>query len=270
MRWRLLLLASIATAPLASAAQAATLKVDYRITLAGLTLGSADLTGAFEADSYDLKLQAKMSGLAGALSGGGQAALSAAGTLSATRASASTFAATGRSSSAQRTVRIGLSSGNVTGVDINPPLDPVDDRMPLAESHKRGVVDPLGGMIAVARSRESVADPANCDRTVPVFDGTQRFNVTLAFSETKSVRTPAYTGTVLVCSVRYTPLGGHRPSRPSVKFMSENRDMSVWLAPVEGTRVLVPLRIAVNTMLGQNVIEAERWRVEGAAGVPTR
>lgn len=270
MRWRPFLFALLTASTLATAAPAASLKVDYRITLAGLTLGSADLTGAFDADRYDLKLQAQMTGLAGALSGGGQAAITAAGLLGGTRASASSFAATGRSSSAQRTVQIGLSSGNVTGVEINPPLDPVDDRVPLADGHKRGVIDPLGGMIAVARTRDSVADPANCNRTIPVFDGTQRFNVTLSFTETKAVRTSAYTGEVLVCAIRYTPLGGHRTSRPSVKFMSENRDMSVWLAPVEGTRVLVPLRIAVNTTLGQNVIEAERWRVDGDAKAATR
>jgi hypothetical protein len=41
--------------------------------------------------------------------------------------------------------------------------------------------------------------------------------------------------------------------------MQDNRDISVWLAPVEGSRVLVPLRIAVRTMVGMSVIEASRW-----------
>ncbi|MEZ0250800.1 MAG: DUF3108 domain-containing protein, partial [Methylobacteriaceae bacterium] len=39
----------------------------------------------------------------------------------------------------------------------------------------------------------------------------------------------------------------------------------VWLAPVEGTRVLVPLRIAVRTTLGTNIIEATRWTRTGTA-----
>ena len=46
--------------------------------------------------------------------------------------------------------------------------------------------------------------------------------------------------------------------------MEENRDMSVWLAPVEGTRVLVPLRISVRTTIGTNIIEATRWTRAGA------
>jgi hypothetical protein len=42
--------------------------------------------------------------------------------------------------------------------------------------------------------------------------------------------------------------------------------MSVWLAPVEGTRVLIPLRISVLTTIGTNIIEATRW---SQSGTPT-
>jgi hypothetical protein len=49
--------------------------------------------------------------------------------------------------------------------------------------------------------------------------------------------------------------------------MQDNRDMSVWLAPVEGARLLVPLRIAVRTMIGMSVVEASRWSLSGAAKV---
>ncbi len=46
--------------------------------------------------------------------------------------------------------------------------------------------------------------------------------------------------------------------------MEDNREMSVWLAPVEGTRALIPLRISVLTTIGTNIIEATRW-TQGAA-----
>jgi hypothetical protein len=72
--------------------------------------------------------------------------------------------------------------------------------------------------------------------------------------------------------VRYVPISGHRPERPGTKFMAENKDMSVWLAPVEGKRVLFPLRVAVQTMVGMSVAEASQWSVEGAskAAAPNR
>jgi hypothetical protein len=52
--------------------------------------------------------------------------------------------------------------------------------------------------------------------------------------------------------------------------MEENRDMQVWLAPVEGTRLLVPMKIAVRTMIGMSVVEASDWTLSGDARiVPT-
>ncbi len=81
----------------------------------------------------------------------------------------------------------------------------------------------------------------------------------LSYGETRSVQKPGYAGPILVCNARYQPIAGHRPDRPGVKFMEDNTEMSVWLAPVEGTRVLLPLRIAVRTQLGLNIIEATRW-----------
>ena len=87
----------------------------------------------------------------------------------------------------------------------------------------------------------------------------------LSYGETRQVEKPGYSGPVLVCNARYVAIAGHRPDRPGVKFMEDNRDMSVWLAPVEGTRVLVPMRIAVRTTLGTNIIEATRWTRTGTA-----
>lgn len=250
---------------------AATIRVDYAMTLAGLSIGAANLTGAFEDERYSLKLDGHLTGLVGALSGGSRGAATAAGTVAGGRLVSSGFAATGRSSSAERTLQIGLSSGNVTAVQINPPFEDKPDRVPLGESDKRGVIDPLSALVAVPAKGAGPLDAANCNRTIPVFEGTQRFNVVLSFAETKAVRKPGYTGNVLVCNARYIPIAGHRPSRSAVQFMAENRDMSVWLAPVEGARVLVPLRIAVRTTLGMSVIEAESWRLDkNAEAKPAR
>jgi len=40
--------------------------------------------------------------------------------------------------------------------------------------------------------------------------------------------------------------------------MADNRDMETWLVPVAGSRVLIPYRIAVKTMIGTTIIEAQR------------
>jgi hypothetical protein len=81
---------------------------------------------------------------------------------------------------------------------------------------------------------------------------------------------PGYSGPVLVCNARYVPISGHRSERPATKFMQENRDMSVWLAPVEGPRLLFPLKVSVRTMIGTGELYASLWSLEGDAKASRR
>ena len=248
------------------AAAAQSLKVDYGITLAGLPLGAADLSTTVEGSKYKLEVSARLTGLAGMLTGG-RGAASAEGALSRAQPVPAAFAVTSRSSSDQRTVRMGLTRGSVAALEVSPPLDEKPDRVPLKESHKRGVIDPVSALLMPVAGRGQPTDPSNCNRTLPIFDGAARFDVVLSYQETKQVDVAGYAGPVLVCSARYVPIAGHRALRPSTKFMEDNRDMQVWLAPLEGTRLLVPLRIAVQTMVGMSVIEASHWALNGHAGV---
>jgi hypothetical protein len=258
----------VALAP-ATAAPASRVSVDYGLWLAGLPLGNADLAGTFDGNDYKVEIRVRLTGLAGMITGGrGQA--NAAGTLAGARPQPQSYAVTSRSSKEQRTVRVGLAAGNVAAVEIVPPIEPKPDTVPVTAAHKRGVIDPVSAIVMPFLGRGEPTDAGNCDRTVPVFDGAARFNIVLSYAETKQLEKPGYKGPVLVCNVRYVPVAGHRAEHPGTKFMEDNREMSVWLAPVEGTRVLVPIRIAVATQIGSSVIEASRWSLEGGAKpIPT-
>ena len=59
--------------------------------------------------------------------------------------------------------------------------------------------------------------------------------------------------------VTYEPIAGHRASTALVKYLSEGREMEMALAPVAGTRLLVPIRVLVVSMLANLVIEADRF-----------
>jgi hypothetical protein len=179
----------------------------------------------------------------------------------------SSFAVNSRSSSDHRTIRMDMSGGSVSSVSIEPPLDDRPDRIPVTAAHKRNVMDPVSALLMPALSRDT-ASAANCNRTLPIFDGGARFDISLRYGETRTVDKPGYKGPVIVCNARYDAIAGHRERR-SVKFMEENQDMSVWLAPVEGARVLVPVRIAVRGTSGQVIIELARWRQQGTASAAT-
>lgn len=257
---------TLAFAGIGLSAGAQTLRVEYDVSLMGLSLGKADLASTFKGSKYEMEAGVKLTGLAQLLTGG-KGVASATGAIVGPQPRPRAFAVTSRSSSDERTVRMGLTSGNVAAVEIDPPIDEKPDRVPVKDGHKKGVVDPVSALIMPAVASGNLMDPANCNRTLPIFDGAARFDVVLSYAETRTAELPGYSGPVLVCNARYVPIAGHRALRPSTKFMRENKDMSVWLAPVEGQRLLFPVRVAVRTMIGMSVVEAANWAVEGDAKV---
>lgn len=238
--------------------------VDYGIALAGLSIGTARLSGTFERERYSMDVSATLTGLVGAITGG-QGSARASGTIAAGPQPAAFSIAT-RTASSGIAVRMALARGSVVQAEVTPPLIDMQDRVPVTAADKRGIMDPVSALLMPAQARGDLTDPGNCDRTLPVFDGATRFNVVLSYAETREVQKPGYAGPVLVCNARYQAVAGHRPDRPGVRFMEENREMSVWLAPVAGTRVLIPLRISVLTTVGTNIIEARNWTRTGTAG----
>ncbi|WP_298961364.1 DUF3108 domain-containing protein [uncultured Methylobacterium sp.] len=237
--------------------------VDYGIALAGVPIGTAQVVGSVTGARYAMDVTAKLTGLAGAITGGYGAGRAGGQIGGPGRPVPATFAIASHSSSASITVRMALARGNVVAAEVTPPLPPYTDRVPVSDADKRGIIDPVSALVMPAFGRGELIDPQNCDRTIPVFDGASRFDVVLSYGETRSVEKPGYAGPVLICNARYRPIAGHRAGQPGVTFMENNTDMSVWLAPVEGTRVLIPLRIAVRTTLGTNIIEATRWSRTG-------
>ena len=48
-----------------------------------------------------------------------------------------------------------------------------------------------------------------------------------------------------------------------VKYLSEGRDMELWLAPIAGTRVLAPFRVSISNMIGNLVLQATTFQTSG-------
>jgi hypothetical protein len=252
----------IALSLAAATASAASLDAKYDVSLLGLTLGTATLSGGIEGSSYKLDVAAKLTGLVGGLTGG-RGSGSATGNFDGGRLTPATFAISSANSSESRTVRMALDSGRVAALDIAPPIDSKPDRVPLNDGHRRNVLDPLSAFLMPVNSKGGSA--AACNRTLPIFDGAARYDIKLSYSGTRDVQLDGYSGPVAICQARYVPIAGHRALRPSTKFMAENRDISTWLAPVAGTNLMVPVRISVKTMVGTAVIEASSFRVDPGA-----
>ena len=252
-----------------SAAQAASVEATYDVSLLGLSFGTANLSGDVDGSRYKLDIQARLTGLVGGFTGG-RGSGAATGAVTGSRLLPTTFAVSSASSSESRTVRMALERGAVQALAIEPPIDAKPDRVPLKDDHQRNVVDPISAFLMPV-DNASGTNAAACNRTLPIFDGAARYDIKLSYSGTRQVALDGYNGSVVVCQARYVLIAGHRALRPSTKFMAENREISTWLAPVAGTKMMLPVRISVKTMVGVAVIEASSLKVDpGITAATTR
>jgi hypothetical protein len=239
---------------LPGAASADGFKARYSVKLIGLSLGSATLQGSVEPDAYQIDATAKLSGVA-ALVSSSRGAASASGLMTQGRVAPNAYATTSANATMTRTVRMAMTAGNVKAAEIAPPFDDLPGRVPVTEAHKQKILDPLSALVMTVPLGD-VIGPSSCARSLPVFDGWARFNIVLSYVGLRQVRVKGYDGPVAVCAARYVAVAGHRPDRPATKFMEDNKEMEVWLAPVGKSRAAVPFRISVATMVGTTVIEA--------------
>ena len=268
MRLRVGALALIALA-LPGAAHAQGFQARYSVKLIGLSLGYATLSGSVDPGAYQIDATAKLTGVA-ALVSSSKGAGAASGLLMQGRVAPNAYATTSANATMTRTVRIAMAQGNVKASEIAPPFEELPGRVPLTEAHKQKIIDPLSALIMPVPEGGAVIGPASCPKTLPVYDGWARFNINLTYVATRQVKVKGYEGPVAVCSARYVAVAGHRPDRPATKFMEDNKDMEVWLAPVGDSRITLPLRISVATMVGTTVIEATEFETTPAVKAASR
>jgi Protein of unknown function (DUF3108) len=245
----------------APTAHADVLHATYRVSLIGLPIGAVNLNADLTPTSYSIAGDAKVTGIA-KLFANAHGASAGKGAIVQGHVSPASFATIAADSHMTRTIRMALAENTVTGIDISPPFQDKPDRVPLGPGDTRGVVDPVGAVVLPAPSSGPMVSPAACDRKIPIFDGYTRFDITLSYLGERTVSVKGYQGPVAVCAARYVPISGHQRDRPATKFMADNKDLEVWLAPIANDRVLMPFRVSVRTMIGTTVLEAEEFRIE--------
>jgi hypothetical protein len=235
----------------------------YGVTLLGLPIGTANLTAALDRARYKIEVQARLTGLAGMVTGG-KGAGQASGSFAQGRPLSAGYSAAGSNGRESRTVQMAMANSAATAIEITPPIIKKPDAIPVLDGHKRGVTDPVSALFMPVPGGQGAASPAACNRTIPVFDGNARYDIALSYAGVREVQGSGYAGPVAVCNARFVPISGHRNNKAS-QFMAANRDMQVWLAPIPGTQLVAPYRISVRSEIGMVVIEASRF--DGASRV---
>ncbi len=239
----------------ATAAIAETVQARYSVHLIGMRIGEVDASGSIDPASYKVDLNARLTGLA-AWVANIRLALASSGLIRRGAILPSAYATTSATSRETRTIRMALDAGSVRAVEITPPLEDADRRIPVAPASKRNILDPTSAFIMSVPPDQPAVGPAACNRTIPVYDGVVRFDITLSYVGTRNVAIKGYSGPVSVCAARYTPISGHMYDSKSARFMAENREIEAWLAPIEPAHVVIPFHVGLRTQAGFAEIDA--------------
>ncbi|MBV8751873.1 MAG: DUF3108 domain-containing protein [Hyphomicrobiales bacterium] len=241
----------------------------YRASLAGIPIGSGSWIIDIGPKQYAGAASGRASGLVRILVSG-EGSSTVRGTIKQGRLIPSVFAASIHSHDSYE-IHMEMSGGNVKTLKNDPPLVESPDRIPLTDAHRRGILDPMTAlMITVPGNGEVVSNEA-CQAKLPIFDGRQRFDLVLSFKRMETVESEkGYRGSAVVCSASYVPIAGHRPGRYVIRYLQETRDMEIWLAPIAGTRVLIPYRVSVPTLFGNAILQAAQFETEAQLPAPTR
>jgi hypothetical protein len=243
----------------APAAAQGKLEARYDVTLAGILVG----TGAWAVDILDDQYSATASGgatgLFKAFAHGTGTGTSQGRVINGALVPAN-YTATISSSKKSETIRMSLAGGNVKDFVIEP-TPPVDTkRIPVTDVHKRGVLDPMSATLLRVPGTADPLGPEACRATTGIFDGRMRYDLRLDFKRLETVKSEkGYHGPAVVCAIYFSPIAGYVPDRLAIKYLAAQRNMEIWLAPIAGTRVLVPYRLTIPTPLGTGKLEATQF-----------
>jgi Protein of unknown function (DUF3108) len=254
-----LLLAATGLVSAGPAAAQGKLDARYEVTLAGIPVGKGAWVIDIADDQYSAAASGGTTGLLKAFAGGSGTG-AAQGRIVNGAFIPANYSATTTSSKKSESIRMALAAGNVKEFAIDP-APPVDaDRIPVTDAQRRGVFDPMTGTLLRVPGNADPVSPEACRSGSSIFDGRMRYDLKLDFKRMETVRAErGYQGPVVVCAIYFSPIAGYIPDRAAIKYLAAQRNMEVWLAPIAGTRVLVPYRLSIPTPLGTGVLEAVQF-----------
>ncbi|MGQ0673284.1 MAG: DUF3108 domain-containing protein [Hyphomicrobium sp.] len=230
----------------------------YSISLNGFDLGSLSFRARMAAGTYTADSDVSLSALLGAFKWHGVTRVSGvlAGRATQPQGYSFTFDGTLRSGA----VRMAFTGNEITTLTSEPATVSGPDTVPLERQHLKNALDPLSAILTLARPEGE--NP--CGRRLAIFDGKQRFDLTLIERRREALRGATKGGeqpALIVCRIKYTPISGYRDTSET-RSLAESNGIEIAFRHVASAGLMVPHRVVIPTMAGDAVIEAAKVDVE--------
>jgi hypothetical protein len=243
----------------------AKLEAAYTATLLGFSIGQITWTVDIADNRFSTAATGGTMGLF-RIFAGGHGVAEAHGSLAGKQPAASDFAVSLVTGNAVDDVKIVFSGGKAKEY-LAHPRPPNPQAVPLTDTDRSGVFDPMTALLINVPGKGDTAVPAACERNIPVFDGHMHYDMQLSFKRIEEVKAATgYQGPAVVCALYFNPVAGYDPNRYGIRYLKAERDMEIWLTPLSGTRLVVPFRFTVPTPIGLGVLQATRFIMTEQSG----
>jgi hypothetical protein len=234
------------------------LTAHYTISMIGVSVGQIIWVTDIGEARYTSSASGKASGALSILVNG-EGRVAARGTVQPTRLAPTFFSSNVTDDGEISGLQMTFENGGIKTLRRDEPMRK-SDRIPVSDADRQGVSDPLSAMLIAGAADETPLSQPSCDRTLAIFDGQRRYNLTMSFKRLEMLKIEhGYAGPALVCGVVLEPIAGYRPDSLLVKYVGGRRDMELWFAPIAGTAFAAPVSLLMPSMLGTLKIVADRF-----------
>lgn len=230
----------------------------FEVKAGGISVGEMAFNIISDRKNYTLTGTGRTKGIAKWFSSG-NAKISSDGSLLNDVVSAKNHAVMITDGKKTETLNMTLQNGNITSIAMKPDKTKKhlkDKYYTISNADFQNIIDPVSTFVLPV-PYEKANDPKQaCNHTRRIYDGETRYDMKLSYKKRAKVNTSGYKGWAYVCRLEYLPISGHKKNNKNVKRMAKNKDMEIWIAPIQATNVFSPIHISVPTWIGRFTVEA--------------
>lgn len=238
-------------------AQAQRWQLDYRVHVGGVAVLDARAELTLTEDRYSVQVNAATDGFLGRLFPWETQSLSV-GTLRSDGVAPIRHTQSGVLRGSPRTVTLDYAPDGSVRTQVSPPPE-AEDRDPVPDELTRQTRDPLSGVLDMLLAG---LHGEGCQPTVPIYDGRRRYDMLFTdrgMTMVGASRHSIFSGAARQCRVSHKPIAGYeRSTRQPFWQRGGNREerppVDLWIAPVEGGGLPLPVRLETDSGFGGVVV----------------